>query len=125
MVASGIIAMNFQFFNFLTPILFVPNNHISDFLILSNIIYFIGILGIILNRRNFLITMLFVEVMYVGIFLYLTGTSVVLNNPEGQLYSIMVLITAACESAVGLSILLILFRQDQSIRLKDFTYLRG
>jgi len=98
---------------------------ISGLLITSNIVYFIGILGIILNRRNFLVTMLFIEVMYVGVFLYLTGSSVYLNNPEGQLYSLMVLITAACESAVGLSILLVLFKQDQSIAITDFKDLRG
>ena len=120
-----IVTMNFQLLDFFTLIPFIPYANLSSFLILSNTVYFVGILGIILNRRNFLITMLFIEVMYVGVFLYLTGTSVILNNPEGQLYSIMVLITAACESAVGLSILLILFRQDQSIHLKDFTYLRG
>lgn len=120
-----IATMNFQLLDFFTLIPFIPYTNLSSFLILSNTVYFVGILGIILNRRNFLITMLFIEVMYVGVFLYLTGTSVILNNPEGQLYSIMVLITAACESAVGLSILLILFRQDQSIHLKDFTYLRG
>jgi len=115
----------FKTFYFLTVNFIVSYELISGLLITSNIVYFIGILGIILNRRNFLVTMLFIEVMYVGVFLYLTGSSVYLNNPEGQLYSLMVLITAACESAVGLSILLVLFKQDQSIAITDFKDLRG
>ena len=69
--------------------------------------------------------MLFIEVMYVGIFLYFIGTSFYLNSPLGQIYALVILITAACESAVGLGILLVLFKNDYTINFKNFTELRG
>ena len=100
-------------------------NLLTNFLILSSIIYFFGLCGIIFNRRNFLITMLFIEVMYVGIFLYFIGISFYLNSPIGQIYALIILITAACESAVGLGILLVLFKNDYTINFKNFTELRG
>jgi NADH-quinone oxidoreductase subunit K len=101
------------------------HNIVFNFLILSTIIYFLGIFGIVLNRRNFLITMLFIEVMYVGIFLFLIGSAMYLNTPLGQIYALMILVTAACESAVGLGILLVLFKNDNSIEFLQFTELRG
>jgi NADH-quinone oxidoreductase subunit K len=114
----------FFFFDF-GSFFFSFYNLLTQFLIISSIIYFFGICGIIFNRRNFLITMLFIEVMYVGIFLYFITSSMYLNSPVGQLYALVILITAACESAVGLGILLVLFKNDYSINFKNFTELKG
>jgi NADH-quinone oxidoreductase subunit K len=69
--------------------------------------------------------MLFIEVMYVGIFLYFILSSMYLNSPIGQIYALVILITAACESAVGLGILLVLFKNDYTINFKNFTELKG
>ena len=100
-------------------------NFTLEFLIISSFIYFFGLYGIVMNAKNFLITMLFIEVMYVGIFLYFNIASIFLNSPIGQLYSLLILITAACESAVGLGILLLLFKNDFTINIASFTELRG
>lgn len=100
-------------------------NFILEFLIISSFIYFFGLYGIVMNAKNFLITMLFIEVMYVGIFLYFNISALFLNSPVGQLYSLLILITAACESAVGLGILLLLFKNDFTINISSFTELRG
>lgn len=94
-------------------------------LVLSNFIFLFGVFGIILNRRNFLVSMLFIEVMYTGIFMYFIVASLFLNLPAGQVYALVILVSAACESAIGLGILLILFRYDNSINFEDFTELRG
>ena len=94
-------------------------------LIITNIIYFLGIFGILYNKRNFLLTMLFIEVMYIGIFVYLLTSSLLLNLVVGQIYALSILIIAACESAIGLGILLILFKNDNTINLENFTELRG
>lgn len=109
----------------LTYTIFIINSNIEYFLILANFIFFFGIFGIIFNQRNFLLSMLFIEVMYTGIFLYFIFVSFFLNSPVGQVYALTVLVSAACESAVGLGILLILFKFDNSINFNDFTELRG
>lgn len=99
--------------------------NLEYFLVLANFFFFFGILGIIFNQRNFLLSMLFIEVMYTGIFLYFIFGSFYLNSPIGQVYALTILVSAACESAVGLGILLILFKYDNSISFNDFSELRG
>lgn len=104
---------------------FTLYNYILQLLIVTNILYFLGIFGILYNKRNFLLTMLFIEVMYIGIFIYIVSTAMLLNMPIGQIYGLSLLIIAACESAVGLGILLILFKNDNTINFENFTELRG
>jgi NADH-quinone oxidoreductase subunit K len=106
---------------------FIFNLHFNliQLLILTNIIYVLGIFGIITNNRNFLLTMLFIEIMYIGIFIYINVSSMLLNSPIGQIYALIILIIVACESAIGLGILLFLFRSNNTINFENFTELRG
>lgn len=99
--------------------------NIESLLVLTNFIFSFGILGIILNHRNFLLSMLFIEIMYTGIFLNFIFISIFINLPIGQVFAIVILISAACESVIGLGILLILFRYDNNITFEVFTELRG
>lgn len=69
--------------------------------------------------------MIFIEVMFVGIFFLFISISTILTLELGQIYALFILIGAACESAVGLGILLILFRFDTKIQLGAFTKLKG
>jgi NADH-quinone oxidoreductase subunit K len=69
--------------------------------------------------------MLYIEVIYIGVFAYLITVAVLLNLPIGQIYALSILIIAACESAIGLGILPILFRNDNTIDLENFKTLRG
>lgn len=99
--------------------------NIEYLLILANFIFTFGIFGIIMNYKNFLISMLFIEVMYTGIFFYFILGALLLNIPAGQIYALVVLISAACESVIGLGILIIIFKYDNSILFKNFSELRG
>ncbi len=117
--------MNSFLFSFTSWSLFNLMWNLEYLLVLSNFIFLFGVFGIILNRRNFLVSMLFIEVMYTGIFMYFIVASLFLNLPAGQVYALVILVSAACESAIGLGILLILFRYDNSINFEDFTELRG
>lgn len=117
--------INSFIFSFTSWSLFNLMWNLEYLLVLSNFIFLFGIFGIILNRRNFLVSMLFIEVMYTGIFMYFIVASLFLNLPAGQVYALVILVSAACESAIGLGILLILFRYDNSINFEDFTELRG
>jgi NADH-quinone oxidoreductase subunit K len=100
------------------------NIYIYQFLIITNMLYFIGIFGIIFNNRNFLITMLFIEVMYVSIFLYLIVASFYLNSPIGQIYALSILLVVACESAVGLGILILLYQKNKTINWTFYQQLK-
>jgi NADH:ubiquinone oxidoreductase subunit K len=88
---------------------------IHQILILASATYFISISGVIYNHRNFLVTMLFLEVMYVSIFIYFNIASLYLNLPIGQIYALALLITVTCESAVGLGVLISIYRNNRTI----------
>jgi len=89
------------------------------------LIYFIGLIGFIFNQKNLIVTMMSAEVMYLGlIFLFIT-TSLLLNDPKGQIYGLIILILAAAESALGLGLLIVLHRFSDSINFAYFQQLRG
>lgn len=97
----------------------------SNLLGLSILIFIFGLLGIIYRYENFLITMFSIEIMYFGItlgFLIISTTNV---DIMGQIYSLMILILAAAESAVGLGLLIVLYRFGFTIRHTDYQTLRG
>jgi NADH-quinone oxidoreductase subunit K len=98
---------------------------LTQLLVISLFLYFFGIFGMIFNQKNFLVTMLFIEVSYVGLFLGYICASLFLNNPVGQIYALVLLIIVACESAIGLGILLILYKNENTISFNDFCRLRG
>lgn len=102
-----------------TLILLIENEFLPTFffLILIKILYFIGIFNIITNMRNFLITMLWIEVMYVSIFLDLISLSIILNLPMAQIYALVLLIAIAGESCIGLGLLLNLQKKNKTLTI--------
>lgn len=78
-----------------------------------------------MNYKNFLVTMLCIELMYVGIVVSFTLISIFTNDAKGQLYAITVLILAASESAIGLGLLIVLFRKANSVSFEAYQELRG
>jgi NADH-quinone oxidoreductase subunit K len=85
----------------------------------------IGLIGIIFNFKNFLVTMFSVELMYLGITISFILVSVVTHDPKGQIYAMILLILAAAESAIGLGILIVLFRFGKSIDFESYQELKG
>jgi NADH-quinone oxidoreductase subunit K len=100
-------------------------NFLYQLLMLASISYFIGLFGIIFNHRNFLVTMLFIEVMYVSIFIYFIVSSFYLNSPIGQIYALAILISVACESAVGLGILITVYKNNKIITWEYYQQLKN
>ena len=88
-------------------------------------LFLIGLTGIIFNYRNYLITMFCIELMYLGI----TISFIILANAmldfKGQIYAILLLVLAAAESAVGLGILIVLYRFGKSVNFDKYQELRG
>jgi NADH-quinone oxidoreductase subunit K len=87
-------------------------------------LFFIGLLGIVYNYKNFLITMMAAELMYLGITVLFVLTGYYYNN-EGQIYGLLLVMIAASESAIGLGILIVLYRFGRSIDFADYQELKG
>lgn len=97
----------------------------TEFLALSYLIFLIGLVGIIFNFKNFLVTMFSIELMYLGITVSFILASTAISDPKGQIYAMGLLILAAAESAIGLGILIVLFRFGKSIDFESYQELKG
>ena len=96
-----------------------------DSLFLFYLLFLIGLTGIIFNYKNYLVTMFCIELMYLGITVCFIIVSVSTADPKGQIYAILLLILAAAESAIGLGILIVLYRFGLSIEFRDYQELKG
>ena len=97
----------------------------TESLLLFLLLFFIGLSGIVFNYRNYLVTMLCIEIMYLGITVCFLIVSVATADPKGQIYGLILLIAAAAESAIGLGVLVVLYKFGNSIDFSDYQELRG
>jgi NADH-quinone oxidoreductase subunit K len=97
----------------------------TSYLTLSYLLFLIGISGIVFNYKNFLVTMLTIELMYLGVVTGFIITSVFYFDAIGQIYALITLILAASESAIGLGMLIVLFRYGRSIEFTSYQEMRG
>ena len=98
---------------------------LSHYLILGAILFSIGIVGIFLNRKNVIIVLMAIEVMLLAVNLNFIAFSYFLHDIAGQVFVFFILTVAAAESAIGLAILVVLFRNIQSINVDDLDQLKG
>lgn len=94
-------------------------------LLFSFFLYAIGLLGMIFNYKNFLVTMMSVELMYLGAITSFVLQGATTNDPKGSVYGLLFLVLAACESAVGLGIIIVLYRFGRSIDFATYQELGG
>ncbi len=99
----------------------VPVEHV---VILSLIIFSIGILGVLI-RKNAIIIFMSIELMLNAVNLNLVGFSRYYNSVDGQVFVFLVMTLAAAEVAVGLAIIVSLFRNKNSINIDEMNILRG
>jgi NADH:ubiquinone oxidoreductase subunit K len=92
---------------------------------LSLILFILGILGIVVNRKNIIILLMSIELMLLSINFLLITISSVFDNIQGQLFAFYILVVAAAESAIGLSILVAYYRVRGTIAVKFINLLRG
>lgn len=97
----------------------------TESLLLFLLLFFIGLSGIVFNYRNYLVTMLCIEIMYLGITICFLIVSVSVGDPKGQIYGLILLIAAAAESAIGLGVLVVLYKFGNSIDFSDYQELKG
>ncbi len=98
---------------------------LTHYLILSAILFAISVMGIFLNRKNIIVVLMSIELMLLAVNFNFVAFSTFLNNVAGQIFVFFTLTVAAAESAIGLAILIILFRNLRSINVSDMTKLKG
>ena len=107
----------FNFFN--------SNIEIQHYLVLSSLIFFLGIIGIFLNRKNVITILMSIELILLGVNINFVAFSYYSNDITGQIFTFFVLTVAAAEAAIGLAILVAYFRNKGSIDVKEVNLLKG
>ena len=98
---------------------------LNQFLILSALLFAIGVIGIFLNRKNVIIILMSIEIILLSVNLNLIAFSYFLNDLTGQIFSLFVLTVAAAEAEIGLAILVIYNRNAGSIEIEKINALKG
>lgn len=98
---------------------------IMHYLIISALMFTIGIAGIFLNRKNIIIILMSVELILLSVNINFVAFSAFLHDLVGQIFALFVLTVAAAEAAIGLAILVVFFRNRGSIAVEDVNVMKG
>ena len=98
---------------------------LTHYLVLGAILFAIGIVGIFLNRKNLIIILMAIELMLLAVNMNFIAFSRFLGDASGQIIVFFILTVAAAESAIGLAILVVLFRNLKTINVDDIDSLKG
>ncbi|WFE68083.1 NADH-quinone oxidoreductase subunit NuoK [Thiomicrospira sp. R3] len=98
---------------------------LSDYLIFSAILFTLSMAGIFLNRKNVIILLMSIELMLLAVNTNLVAFSYFLNDITGQIFVFFILTVAAAEAAIGLAIIVLVFRNRKSINVDDLGSLKG
>jgi NADH-quinone oxidoreductase subunit K len=98
---------------------------LSHYLILGAILFSISVVGIFLNRKNIIILLMAIELMLLAVNMNFVAFSHFLGDYDGQVFVFFILTVAAAESAIGLAILVVLFRNLNTINVDDLDKLKG
>jgi NADH-quinone oxidoreductase subunit K len=98
---------------------------LAHYLVLGAILFAISVVGIFLNRRNLIVLLMAIELMLLAVNLNFIAFSNFLGNTAGQIFVFFILTVAAAEAAIGLAILVTLFRNRRTIDVADIDTLKG
>ena len=98
---------------------------LSHYLILGAILFAISVVGIFLNRKNLIVLLMAIELMLLAVNLNFIAFSRYLGDVHGQVFVFFILTVAAAEAAIGLAILVLLFRNKSSISVEELNTLKG
>ena len=98
---------------------------LSHYLVLGAMLFAISVVGIFLNRRNLIVLLMAIELMLLAVNLNFIAFSHYLGDLDGQVFVFFILTVAAAESAIGLAILVVLFRNLNTIDVEDLDSLKG
>ncbi len=98
---------------------------LNHYLILGAVLFAISVVGIFLNRKNVIILLMAIELMLLAVNMNFVAFSHYLGDMAGQVFVFFILTVAAAESAIGLAILVVLFRNLRTINVDDLDRLKG
>jgi NADH-quinone oxidoreductase subunit K len=98
---------------------------LTHYLLLSGVLFAISVAGIFLNRKNVILLLMCIELLLLAVNFNFIALSRFLGEATGQVFVFFILTVAAAESAIGLAILVVLFRTRRSINVQDLDVLRG
>ena len=100
----------------------IPLEH---YLVLGALLFSVGVVGIFMNRKNLIVLLMAIELMLLAVNMNFVAFAHFLNDLSGQVFVFFILTVAAAESAIGLAILVALFRNLRSINVDDLGSLKG
>ena len=98
---------------------------LSHYLILGAVLFAISVVGIFLSRKNVIVLLMAIELMLLAVNINFVAFSHFLEDTAGQVFVFFILTVAAAESAIGLAILVVLFRNVRTINVDDLDKLKG
>lgn len=98
---------------------------LTEFLIVAALLFGLGIAGIVLNRKNMIVLLMSIELILLAVNTNFIAFSYFLGNVIGQVFVFFVLTVAAAEAAIGLAILVVLYRKRHTIEVQDLDALKG
>lgn len=101
------------------------NIGISHYLFLSAMVFVIGICGIFLNRKNLILILISIELMLLAVNINMVAFSAFLQDLLGQIVTMFILTIAAAEAAIGLAIVVVFYRNKNSIEVDEVSELKG
>ena len=98
---------------------------LGHYLSLGGILFALSVIGIFLNRRNLIVLLMAIELMLLAVNMNVIAFSHFLGDMAGQVFVFFILTVAAAESAIGLAILVVLFRNRSTIQVDELDALKG
>ena len=98
---------------------------LAHYIVLGAILFCISVAGIFINRKNVIVLLMAIELMLLAVNTNFVAFSRFFGNPDGQVFVFFILTVAAAESAIGLAILVVLFRNRDTINVKELDSMKG
>jgi NADH-quinone oxidoreductase subunit K len=98
---------------------------LPHYLLLAGILFAIAVAGVFLNRKNVIVLLMCIELMLLAVNFNFVAFSRFLGDLDGQIFVFFILTVAAAEAAIGLAILVVLFRERRSINVEELDAMKG
>ena len=98
---------------------------LGHYLSLGAIIFFLGVIGIFLNRKNVIVILMSIELILLSVNINLISFSIFSGDIVGQIFTMLILTVAAAEAAIGLAIIVVYYRNSGTIRVEEIDRLKG
>ena len=98
---------------------------LTHYLVLAAFLFSIAVVGILMNRRNIIVTLMAIELMLLSVNINFVAFSHYLGNLHGQVFALFIMTVAAAGLAIGLAIIVLLFRRKRSTNVQELLGLKG